>query len=211
MVCYLCHKVARVIRRTIRGGLRRNVLQCARCGLVFLAPAKNQSPAFYEKEYRAKYGPRYGHGATPAEAFQTYLPFHKERVVDLRGVFKKSMRLLDVGCSSGGFLAAVRPYVKEAAGNEPNRADAAFVQKKLGIRVVTDPIESAPFPAHSFDIVTAWQTLEHISDPLPFLRAIRRVLKPRGTLIVEVPNLNDWLLTYFDLPGYQEFYFREAH
>lgn len=209
-VCALCGgKNQKTLRSAIRGGVKRRVLQCKKCTLVFLEPKKRET-AFYKKDYRKKFGPHLGHGTTPKEVFETYLPFQKFRIEDIRHLLSKEKRLLDVGASSGAFLAAVKPFVKEAIGNEPNEEDARFAKEK-GITIIETPIEQNPFPEHSFDIITAFQTLEHIENPVPFLKAIQRALKPDGALVVEVPNRNDWLLGEHKLPGYEEFYYREAH
>ena len=56
-----------------------------------------------------------------------------------------------------------------------------------------------------------FQVLEHVDDPIAFLAQVRRYLRPGGRLIVEVPNVDDWLLSVFSVPGYEDFDYRAPH
>jgi 2-polyprenyl-3-methyl-5-hydroxy-6-metoxy-1,4-benzoquinol methylase len=208
--CRLCGSDSKIIRTKIRAGIRRKVYQCPSCGLVFLEPRQGVT-AFYRRNYRKKYGPTLGKGASPAEVYSTYLPFQCYRIEKIKHLLNKKVHLLDIGCSSGMFLSAVRSYVASVKGNDLNLADADFVRNELRIHVDTNPIQAAQFREHEFDLITCHQTLEHVEDPLAFLSAARRFLKPKGKLAVEVPNYDEWLIKLFDLPGHRNFYYREPH
>lgn len=210
--CYLCHSLqVKVIRDTIRFDIKRNVLRCEECGLVFLQPKDLITGYYQTRNYRNKYGPRIGKRSTAKEVYEMYLPLKKYQVEDIKNILSPQMRLLDVGCSSGAFLSSVRPYVKECVGVELNRSDADFARKKLNIDIYTEKVEKLSLPPHSFDVITAFEVLEHVKDPLDFLVALKKFLKPKGWICVEVPNINDWLLSVFDIPTYQNFYYREPH
>src|SRR6266545_3851981 len=62
-----------------------------------------------------------------------------------------------------------------------------------------------------FDVVTAFHVLEHVHDPHEFLRRLSRLLRPDGILVVEVPNVDDALVSTYDIPAYRSFYFTNAH
>lgn len=48
--------------------------------------------------------------------------------------------------------------------------------------------ENLPFQSHSFDLITSFETIEHLDRPEDFLNEIKRVLKPGGTIILSCPN-----------------------
>src|SRR3989344_1285790 len=132
MFCYLCHsKRIDQIRDKIRHNIRRPVLKCRRCQLVFLAPQKSNLNEFYNKEYRKLYTPVLGKKVSTAKIHDLYLPFQQYRIKDIKYLLKPKIRLLDIGCSHGAFLAQVKKYVKECVGLELNKAEAKFVRNKL--------------------------------------------------------------------------------
>ena len=60
-----------------------------------------------------------------------------------------------------------------------------------------------------FDIVVLFHTLEHIIDPVILLKNIKKLLKPKGKVLVEVPNCDDFHLGLNKF--YNEFYWERAH
>jgi 2-polyprenyl-3-methyl-5-hydroxy-6-metoxy-1,4-benzoquinol methylase len=101
-----------------------------------------------------------------------------------------SGRLLDVGCGSGGFLREMhRLGGWQVQGIEIDPDMVRFAQAELGLDVSQTRLEEADFPDHAFDVVTMWDVLEHMHDPLTVLREIRRILRPGGLVICSTPNV----------------------
>jgi 2-polyprenyl-3-methyl-5-hydroxy-6-metoxy-1,4-benzoquinol methylase len=100
-------------------------------------------------------------------------------------------RLLDVGCSEGGFGAAVlatRPGT-EVWGVEPHQPSARVAAARL-THVVNAPFcEDASIPDAYFDVITFNDSLEHMVDEHAALRLAFKKLLPRGTLVCSVPNV----------------------
>jgi len=96
-------------------------------------------------------------------------------------------------------------------GLEFNLNDARFVREELGFEVYTEPIEKTPLPEAHFDVITAYDVLEHVDDPVSFLTALRKYLKPEGHICIQVPNIQDVLLSVYDIPAFGDFWFREVH
>jgi len=209
--CALCgSKESAVLRTKVRAGVERKVFRCNACGLVFLEPRDEDLKEYYREEYRKVYTPAPGRVSASEEIFKTYLPMQKIRLDKLGGILHKEARLLDIGCSAGQFLKAVAPHVGTAMGIEYNESDAAFV-RSIGYKVWSVPIEETDIPLASLDIVTVYQTFEHVKEPQRFLKSIAKYLKPDGHLVIEVPNVHDPLLTVFADEGYEDFYYKEAH
>jgi 2-polyprenyl-3-methyl-5-hydroxy-6-metoxy-1,4-benzoquinol methylase len=102
--------------------------------------------------------------------------------------YRSEGRLLDVGCGNGAYLARMQGYGWEVAGVEVDAAAAAVAQEEHGLNVHVGPVEGAPFPEGSFDVITGQHVLEHIAGPQPFLRSVARFLKPQGRLVIVTPN-----------------------
>jgi 2-polyprenyl-3-methyl-5-hydroxy-6-metoxy-1,4-benzoquinol methylase len=98
--------------------------------------------------------------------------------------------ILDVGCSSGEYLARLRSLGWHTSGIELDADAARHAREVLKLDVFTGSAENAlpNYPDGSFDVVTMWHVLEHLSEPALVLRQVKRILKPGGRLILEVPN-----------------------
>jgi len=165
----------------------------------------------YEADYRKTYGPDLTRQTNCQEAFDTYLPFQKPIISRIEHLLRPDMRVLDVGCSTGHFLAALKGQVAVRVGLELSKDEVQFIRTRLDFPVYNEPIETAAISEGPFDLITVLQVLEHIDDPVSFLRNVARHLKPDGMLYVEVPNLEDVLLEAYRVPEYADFYFREPH
>ncbi|MEE2691458.1 MAG: class I SAM-dependent methyltransferase [Pseudomonadota bacterium] len=93
---------------------------------------------------------------------------------------------LDIGCGVGNSLDSARARGIEAFGVEVNE-NAVAVARRAG-RAVSFPQELPP--ERTFDLITLWETLEHIDTPLDTLRWAAARLAPGGVLAITVPNLN---------------------
>jgi 2-polyprenyl-3-methyl-5-hydroxy-6-metoxy-1,4-benzoquinol methylase len=100
-----------------------------------------------------------------------------------------SQRLLDVGCSNGGYLALMRELGWDTAGIEPDEGAVAQARSRgLSVRrgVITD---LTPEIDGTFDYITLGHVLEHVHDPVAALGAVRSVLAPGGIVWIATPNL----------------------
>ena len=212
MKCYLCGSSRLIVARTkLRHDIRRNVLKCEDCGIVYLEPKKEALADFYAEDYRKLYTPVIGEVLNSREIFEMYLPYQHSRIDEIKDRLTPDMKVLDVGCSAGHFLYVLKDYVQECIGIEFNKENAEFVNRELGIKTYTEPIEETGLSPDYFDLITAFQVLEHIDDPIQLLTTLRQYLKPDGYLYLEVPNINDALISVYNTEPYGDFWYREPH
>lgn len=107
------------------------------------------------------------------------------------GMATEGLRLLDVGCSSGAFLASARKLGCRVQGVEPatRAAESACAQ---GLEVFNGTLGEAHFPAASFDAATLFEVIEHLVAPIDLLKEIFRVLRPGGVLLIGTGNADSW-------------------
>lgn len=95
--------------------------------------------------------------------------------------------VLDVGCFDGGFLELLTKSVRKA-GVEVNAA-AAQRAAELGIEIVADDLHDLAAIEERFDVVTAFDVIEHVHDPSSFLACLSTAVKPGGHIIFATGNL----------------------
>jgi len=104
----------------------------------------------------------------------------------------KIKRILDVGCGDGSVLYFLKQknMVDETLGVEIDQALLSKVRKKnITAYRVDMNYEKIPLPDNYVDVVLSLEVVEHIVNLDNFFSEIRRVLKPRGVLILSTPNV----------------------
>ncbi|MBN2500179.1 MAG: class I SAM-dependent methyltransferase [Anaerolineales bacterium] len=99
-------------------------------------------------------------------------------------------RILDIGTAAGSFLAVAQRAGWEVAGCEPNRWMCEWGGEHYGLDIVPGTIFDMELEDASFDVVTLWDVLEHTPDPTKVLEECKRVLKPGGLLLTNVPDMD---------------------
>jgi SAM-dependent methyltransferase len=159
-----------------------HVVRCGGCGLLRLDP-RCAPPAgvVYGDEYYAAWG----------EAPDSD-PVRKIKWAVFDAVRRRAGpplgRYLDVGCAFGHMLERARACGFDPHGVEPNAAAARLAEKRFPGRVHAGPLESAMWPEGWFAFITAIDVIEHVPDPLGFLRAVRRLLAPGGRAAIVTPD-----------------------
>lgn len=150
------------------------VVQCGACGVIRqdLAMTEVELAAWYRGHYLQQV---YSH------TFEHDVAVAKKRLDEY--ALTPGARLLDVGCGNGAFVTTARSRGFDAWGQDLSESSASEF-------VYTGTLESVAFPSNSFDVVTVHDVLEHLPDPLAFLREIRRILKRPGKLIIDFPRFH---------------------
>ena len=168
-----------------------NLAQCKSCGLVYVnpRPSKEEIINFYPCGYY------------PSRGFITraikYL-FLKNKIKKIKR-YKKSGRLLDVGCGDGDFLFGMSQTGFEAFGIDTSTEACKIAQQKLKNKngIYNSELRECEFPDKFFDVITFWHTLEHLPHPNQELKEGHRILKDNGILILGMPNKNSFAFNIF--------------
>ena len=165
------------------------VVSCSRCGLIFLSPRLTE-PAilrlYSDQDYYVS--------EVAGQGYDEYLEVRHNwvrtftRRLEQISRYQKPGKVLDIGCGPGFFLEAAQARGYDVYGLDPSDYIVKVAEKKFGGRIQKGLIESANYPADEFDLVTAFDTFEHVYRPLEWLKAVHRVLKSGGLLAITTPD-----------------------
>ena len=100
-------------------------------------------------------------------------------------------KLLDIGCSTGGYLKLMNKEGWQIFGLEMNKKCISYLKKNIKNLIVFEGhIEDISLKREFFDVINCSMVLEHLYNPLKSLEKIHQSLKKNGQLIVSVPNFN---------------------
>lgn len=177
------------------------IVRCRRCGLVYAAPRPEAQEVL--DLYAAVEDPLY-----IAEREGRILTFeHHLKPMERFTGPANGRRLLDVGAYTGVFVEIAARHGWEAWGVEPS-AWAVNEARSNGLQMILGTLESTELSKGSYAVVTMWDVIEHVADPLGTLRAAWQVLEPDGCLIVHTMDLHS---LFARLMGRRWPWFMEMH
>lgn len=219
--CPLCgepHDKQKVVTRHVNGGKPEQAFyRCGSCDVCYLFPglSPEEEKQFYANEFSSFMSGRAGAAAGWHEperhvAANAWMVARRMKYLERRLPTKG--RVLEVGCSSAFMLYPLVERGLECVGVEPSGVFGEYVRSR-GIDCY-DSIEdlvAAGRHRDGFDLILHGFVLEHVSTPRAFLQAQLDLLNPGGRIIFEVPSSADALLTVYDLPAFERFYWIVAH
>ncbi|MEO8100386.1 MAG: methyltransferase domain-containing protein [Acidobacteriota bacterium] len=103
--------------------------------------------------------------------------------------FAAGKRVLDVGCGTGYGTAELAKSAAEATGVDISSDAIDYAASHYSaVRFALHSAAELPFADGSFDLITSFELIEHLSDWRGLLQQARRVLQPAGLFIVSTPN-----------------------
>lgn len=175
-----------VATRDRHGKPLRNVMSLGG-GLVYVDPRPvDDLVKFYREDYRVAYKrtyePKPKHILRAAEVAL-------ERLRHSRQAAQPGMRCLDIGAGGGEWVYLMQRLGCESLGIEPNTGYGSFAKERYGVDVFLGVYQDADLEPETFDLLSLFQVLEHLADPVEDLRRMGRFLRKGGLLLVEVPDI----------------------
>lgn len=99
--------------------------------------------------------------------------------------------LLDIGCGDGSFMNYMKLLGWDLFATEINEGIIRNLSEDLKSRIVlvSGALDEANFRDDSFDVVALWNVFEHVADINNLLDTIKKILKKKGLLVLQVPNI----------------------
>ncbi len=128
------------------------------------------------------------------------VPWHKKRMIEehmkryqFAAPFVRHKRVVDLACGTGyGCATLAQARARSVIGVDINTEAIAYAKKQYdlpAIRYVQADVTATNLPEKSADIITSFETVEHLKNEEKFIQEIRRLLKPNGLLIISTPNV----------------------
>jgi len=192
------------------GNSRDKFLICNKCDIVFLNPMPS------DKELNKFYSDNYGRYMKERSLEQNWSNLIKElqiiskREIPLRKkILKKYLlngSICDVGSSTGMMLEYFKDLKRTSHGIEPSKEHRSFSLSKK--HTVFRNFKSVK---RKYKNVLNYYVLEHINDPLKFIKSLLNITKDNGRVIIEVPNRNDYLFCNTNISSYKNFIMQKMH
>ncbi len=155
--------------------------KCLSCGLVFSKkiPTENELKDFYKN-----------YGVNNYLSPLTIKRYNE--LLDKFEPFRKTNRILDVGCGIGYFLVEAKKRGWEVYGTEISE-DSAEICVSKGILISLGTLDSKNYEPNSFDIITSLEVIEHINNPTIEIENFYKILREGGLAYITTPNFNSLL------------------
>lgn len=187
--------------------------RCEDCETHFLypKPVEEQLKDYYDGKFREEvHSEAYYDYETLQRVFARFSPEAQQRVMRVEKELQPADEVLEIGCSVGYFLSAIADKVSTVYGTEWDKKAQSYIRDCIGkdnVFVGNDPQDFGK----QFDKIFMFHVLEHISEPVEFLRGLKGLLKPGGILYIEVPNVDDVLVKTYQCDAFKNFYYKKAH
>lgn len=100
-----------------------------------------------------------------------------------------SKSLLDVGCAHGFYVQEASNLVEDAVGIDIASSAVEYGKRELNLNLKSGDLLDYDFGKKQFDVVTMWDTIEHLNRPSAYIRKIRKLTKPSGVFAFTTGNI----------------------
>lgn len=190
--CHICHSSNCPIcpNRFFKNTLR----QCQQCGLIFVNPQPefNKIKEIYNQHYFKNNNSNSVGYEDYAQDRPNIIKTFEKRWRQIEKFHPTKGRVLDLGCAMGFFLEVARNHGWETCGVELSNYASHIAQKNFGDKIFNGSLDKTCLSDNFFDIITMWDYLEHIRNPVRELKRVWHLLKKDGLIVLSTPNTASW-------------------
>ena len=161
---------------------------CKSCKHVFISPipSKTDLDIFYQSE---------NYYSSAEKQITRIIADARLRLAIIKSYTQQyglEQKLLDVGCATGIFLSEAKKEGWNATGVEISKTSAKKGRVSSQCKILVGDIENHEFRTQleTYDVITAWEVLEHTVNPENFINCLLEKLKPGGLLCVSTPCMS---------------------
>ena len=176
--CILC---ASVSLKNLKGYEEHYLVKCQSCKFVFCEPIPTEREL--EKHYE-------NYGRNDYLYPLTIKRYHE--ILDSFEPYRKTNKLIDVGCGIGYFLEEAKKRGWEVFGTEFTD-EAIEICSKKGIKMNKGVLNPNNYDSQEFDVITSFEVIEHINNPQEELANFYKILRKGGLVYCTTPNFNSLL------------------
>ncbi len=182
----------------LRSGEEFRLFRCQACNFVFTQdhPDEKAAGKYYESDDYIAHSDNAKGIFNKLYHFARLIMLGRKRRMVGKITSLKSGNLLDVGSGTGYFAGTMKNAGWNITCIEPNKKARDFASGKFNLNMIS-MAQATSLPKESFDCITLWHVLEHIHNPHDYIAALKRLLKPKGTIIVALPNCNSFDSHYY--------------
>lgn len=166
----------------------RRILRCRDCGMTFsdlIWDPERVRQLYATADF---FGGEYWRWDGESALDRLEVPVYRSALLSAKAVLGGTGRLLDVGCGLGGFLAQALAVGFDGEGSDISDYSRTVIRQRLGLTIHLGELETLGLPTGRYDVVSSWDTLEHVIDPRAMLREMRRLVRPGGVLLLRTIN-----------------------
>jgi len=161
------------------------IYSCKKCQVRFTNPRPDELSLgkYYESD---EYISHTNQGTSLVNSlYKIARNFTLRKKLKLINKFSGNKRLLDVGCGTGHFISYCQQCKWQVSGVEPNASARNMARQNSQCTIYAD---ITSIQGQKFDVITLWHVLEHLPDLDKTITSLKKLLEPKGIIIVAVPN-----------------------
>ena len=168
-----------------------NLYKCRNCGLIFIFPVPENHLEIYSPDYFS--GAQKGFGYVDYEIDKKAMSSTLNSYLDkIEKFIPNNGKLLDVGTATGFFMELAKQRGWEVQGVEISEYAVQKAREK-GLNITTGTLENSDFKEGSFNLITFWDVVEHLSNPKLTLSLAYRILKKDGVIAINTPDSGSFI------------------
>ncbi|MDO8609261.1 MAG: class I SAM-dependent methyltransferase [bacterium] len=176
MKCFLCNKDNFSLEYTLK---TKQILRCKNDNIFISQTASKTNKLLYGRTYYQE----------PPYSSNFNMWYFQNKLDEILKIYrKKNISILDVGCGWGDFLEIVKKAKIPYLGIDTSKEAIGICRsKKLNCKYV-DVQTLSRISSQKYTVITCFQTIEHLPNPISFLKSVRSLLHKNGIIIFTTPN-----------------------